>query len=584
MPSGPTPDRRALLAGTAGTLAAASGCVGGLRTLVGRERRRQLSLSIATLPANHDPGALGIANHLRETLTRAGVDASVEPMAPEALLRAVLVNQQFDLFVAQYPSRGRPDELRTLLHSAYGEEAGWQNPFGFSSVAVDDMLDRQRTEAGEDRGGTVRQLQDRTVELQPFTVVAFGDRIAAARTDRFAGWPPGGPTDLTDYLDVERTEEADELRPVITDVRPTRNLNPIAVEYRDGDPVTPLLYEPLVRRLHGKPTPWLARSIRWTEGPLSAAVTLRETTWHDETPLTGDDVAFTYEFLADTSLGEFDSPVPTPWRRGAASLVESATVREGGVELTFDTPNRAIARRALEVPILPAHVWREFTGRADVAGIDIVGGTTEALVRPNEPPVGSGPLAFESATDDQSVTLSAFEGHFLARGDTEGLPEPLASQPVFDRAAFTVAPSEEAVAELLDGGDADVTGDDLHPDTVPSVSRSDDVSLFVDRSPAFYLVGYNCRRQPLSNQRFRRVVARHLDREHLVSTAFRDYARPAEVPMPGRWTPPALRWSGTARLAFLGEDGELTVAAARDAFREAGYSYEDDRLVTRGDG
>jgi peptide/nickel transport system substrate-binding protein len=584
MASGPTPDRRALLAGTAGTLAAASGCVGGLRNLVGRERRRQLSLSIATLPANHDPDALGIANHLRENLTRAGVDATVEPMAPEALLRAVLVNHEFDIFVAQYPSRGRPDELRTLLHSAYGEEAGWQNPFGFSSVAVDDVLDRQRTEAGEDRVRAVRRLQERAVELQPFTVVAFGDRIAAARTDRFAGWPPGGPTDLTDYLDAERTDGAAELRAVITDVRPTRNLNPIAVEYRDGDPVTPLLYEPLVRRPDGEPTPWLARSIRWTDDPPSAAVTLRETSWHDDTPVTGEDVAFTYEFLADTSLGSFDSPVPTPWRRGAASLVDSASVREGTVELTFDTPNRSVARRALEVPILPAHVWREFTGRADVAGIDIVGGTTEALVRPNETPVGSGPLAVESATDEQSITLSAFEGHFLARGDTVGLPESLASRPVFDRAAFTVAPSEAAVAELLGGGTADVTGEDLHADTVPDVSRSDDVSLFVDRSPAFYFVGYNCRRQPLSNQRFRRVVARHLDREHLVSTAFRDYARPAEVPMSGRWTPPELAWSGTARLAFLGEDGDVNVAAAREAFRAAGYTYEDDRLVTRGGG
>ena len=54
--------------------------------------------------------------------------------------------------------------------------------------------------------------------------------------------------------------------------------------------------------------------------------------------------------------------------------------------------------------------------------------------------------------------------------------------------------------------------------------------------------------------------------------------------MSGRWTPPELAWSGTARLAFLGEHGELDVAAAREAFRAAGYTYEDDRLVTRGGG
>ena len=584
MPPGPASSRRALLAGTAGSLAAGSGCVGELRNLAGRRRRRQLSLTIATLPATHDAVALGIGNHLRENLTRAGVDAGVEPMAPAPLLRAVLVNHEFDLVVVRYPSRGRPDELHTLLHSTYGEEAGWQNPFGFSSVAVDELLDRQRAEAGDARVSTVRRLCERAVELQPFTVVAFGDRIAAAREDRFAGWPAGGPTGVPDYLDVAPTGDATELRPAITDGRPTRNLNPLAAEFRDGNPVTPLLYEPLVRRLAGSPTPWLARSINWTDDPLSATVTLRDSAWHDENPVTPEDVAFTYEFLADTSLGELDPPVPSPWRRGAVSLVEAATVRDGSVRVTFTTPEPAVARRALSVPVLPAHVWREHTDRADVAGIDIAGGTTEALVRPNETPVGSGPLAFESATDDRSVTLSAFEGHFLARGDTAGLPDRVADPPPFDRATFAVAPSEAAAAELLADGEADVTADGIHADTVPQVTRADDVSVLVDRVTPFYIVGYNCRRRPLSNQRFRRVIARLLDRNHLVSAAFRHYARAAEVPLSGRWAPPDLEWTGTARLAYLGEDDTLDVEAARDAFRDAGYQYRDDRLVSRGAG
>lgn len=584
MPSGPTPRRRALLAGTAGALAAASGCVGEIRNLLGRERRSQLSLSIATLPANHDPYVVRVANHLRENLELAGIDVSVEPMAPQALLREVLVNHRFDVFVGRYPCRGRPDELRTLLHSRYGEEAGWQNPFGFSSVAVDEVLDRQRTEAGDTRVATVRELQDRVVELQPFAVVAFGDRIAAARTDRFAAWPSGGPAAVPDYVTADRTGDSATLRPGITDVRPTRNLNPIAVEYRNRNPVTPLLYEPLLRRLDGEPTPWLARSIAWDDGPLAATVTLRDTDWHDGEPVTARDVAFTYEFLQDTSLGDRDTPVPTPWRRGAVSLVETATAREDAVRLTFATPNPAIARRALEVPVLPAHVWRQYTGAADVAGIDVAQGTTKALVRPNEAPVGNGPFAFVDATDDRSVTLSTFDGHFIARGDTAGLPEAVADPPAFDRAAFTVAPSEDAAAELLADGSADVTGDTLHAGTVPRVSRAGPVSVTVARSASFYLVGYNCRRQPLSNQRFRRVVARHIDREYLVSAAFHDYARAAQVPLSGRWTPPDLAWTGEARLAFLGSGGDLDVEAARAAFRDAGYQYEDDRLVTRGAG
>lgn len=583
MPSGSGPRRRAVLAGLTGVIAASSGCVGELRNLMGRERHRQLSLSIATLPANHDPAAIRTANHLRSNLQRAGIEVSVSAMAPDALLREVLVNHQFDIYVGRYPSEGRPDELRTLLHSSYGEEAGWQNPFGFSSVDVDERLDRQRIQGGEARTETVGALQERIVELQPFTVVAVADRIAAARSDRFTGWDEAGPTSLVDYLELARTGDASTLRPAITDVRPTRNLNPIAVEHRDRNPVTHLLYEPLLRRLDGDPTPWLARSITWADDPLSATVTLRDTAWHDGTPIAPSDVAFTYEFLQDTSLGELDTPVPTSWRRGAASLVDTATVRDEAVHLEFGTPNPAVARRALELPVLPAHVWREFTGAADVAGIDIVGGTTEALVRENREPVGSGPLQVVDTNPEQSLSLERFDGHFLARGDTEGLPDRVADTPVFDRAAFELAPSEDAAVELLADGEADVAADELHADTVPAVSRAGDLSLLVSRTPPFYLVGYNCRRSPLSNQRFRRVVARLLDREHLVTAAFRDYARATQVPLSGRWVPDALAWDGTAQLPFLGADGEVDVEAARDAFREAGYQYDDDRLVTRGE-
>ena len=580
MPTGPALRRRALLAGAAGSLAAASGCIGKIQNLAGRDRNRQLSLSIATAPAGRDVYAVRIANHLREGLERAGIDVSVPLMQPDVLLRETLVNQKYDLVVWRYPGRGNPDELRTLLHSSYGEEAGWQNPFGFSNVALDEALDRQRQLGGRERVETVHEVQNRVVQYQPFTVVAFADHIAAARTDRFAGWTGGGVTDATDYLRADRTGEEGTFRPVVRDLRPTRNRNPIAVEFRDRANVLDLLYEPLVRRVDGEAVPWLARSIDFDGS--TARLRLRETDWHDGTPVTADDVAFTYEFLQDTSLGELDTPVPTPWRRGAVSLVDRASASDGELGIEFTTDRPAVARRALEVPILPEHIWTEYTGAADFAGIDIAGGTTEALVRANEEPVGSGPLQFVSATEDRSLVLEAFESHFLIRGDDEGIPDPYADPLAFDRAEFDVAPSKEAAVEILRQGEGDVTADGLQADVAAQVSRSEEVSLLVSRGDPFYFVGYNCRRPPLSNQRFRRVVARHLDRSFLTSVAFEGYADAAEAPLKGRWTPDDLAWNGTASLPFLGEAGTLDVEAARNAFREAGYQYDDGRLVTRG--
>ncbi|QLD88337.1 ABC transporter substrate-binding protein [Natronomonas salina] len=593
MSPGPSLRRRALLAGAAGTLTATSGCVGELRNLLGRESTSQLELSIATTPASYDPYAVRVANRLSDHLEQAGIATFVDLLSPDVLLRNVLINQDFDIYISRYPSEGSPDELRTLLHSSYGEESGWQNPFGYSNLRVDELLAEQRSQAGETRRETIYEIQREVVREQPFTTLAFPDRIASYRTDRFERWPAGGPERLTDYLRLERVGDADTLEMLLGDGRITKNRNPIAPEHRTRGHVTDLLYEPLVRTVSdgSDPVPWLARAIEWDEGggSLTAAVELRETPWHDGEALTAEDVAFTYDFLNDTSLGEFDSPVPTPWRRGRVSLVEAAeATADDVVRLDFGAASKEVAGRAFEVPILPKHVWQDLTSSADLAGIDIGGQTTEAVVFTNEEPVGSGPLQFESAAADQEIVLTTFEDHFLnsAGGDgLEEIPESYAQGLPFQEVRFQVMPSPDAAVQVLESDDADATADSLGASVVPRIGRDETISLSISRSSQFYHVGYDCRNAPLSDPRFRRVVARLLDREWLVSESFAGYATPTETPLKDPWTPEELRWDDpehAPELAFFGEDGELDAEAAREAFREAGYTYQDDRIVRRG--
>jgi len=256
--------------------------------------------------------------------------------------------------------------------------------------------------------------------------------------------------------------------------RITRNRNPIAAEHRDNGDLIGLLYEPLVRSIGGSetPVPWLARTVEFDEDdPSTATIQLRRTPWHDGEPLTARDVSFTYEFLKDTSLGEFDTPVPTPWRRGRLSLVEDVTVHsDGRFRIEFTTRNRELAYRALTVPILPEHVWRERSESADLAGVDLIGQTTDALVDSNEEAIGSGPVEFEEATADESISLARFEDHFLHTDDTEGIPPRIAGTAAFDRIGFTVAPSHNAAVQLLVNDEADGVADGLQASVVPGSS------------------------------------------------------------------------------------------------------------------
>ena len=578
--------RRTFLTGAAGALTATAGCLGNVRNLVGREETEQLSLSIATLPASEDPYAVRIANRVGNNLRAAGIETMIDPMRPDVLFRDTLINHDFDLYVARYPCQGDPDELRSMLYSSYAEESGWQNPFGFSDLTFDDLLDEQRTVEETDRIETVQEIQRRITREQPFTVVCYPDYIGAIRDDRFTGWLDGGPDTPPEYLRLDRAGSETTLQLLLGNERITRNRNPIAVEYRNQGNLTGLLYDPLIWPVRDASDPihWLAETVTWEEGDdaLSAMVELRETPWHDGEPVTARDIAFTYEFLSDTSLGEFDTAVPTPWRRGRISLIDSVEPRaDRRLRIEFTTGNRSVARRALVVPILPEHIWRDRTDQADLAGIELGGPTTEAIVNSNEAAIGCGPLRFVDANTDDSLSLETFPEHFLYTGHDDGIPERLSDGEPFDRIEFTVTPSDDATVQILVDDGADATTDGLKADVVPRILREDDISLTTRDTASFYHIGYNCRRAPMTDPNFRRAVARHIDRKTTVSASLDGYGLPSEVPLRGRWVPSDLRWDGEANLAFFGENGEFDDEAARDAFQEAGYYYEDEKLVRR---
>ena len=94
-------------------------------------------------------------------------------------------------------------------------------------------------------------------------------------------------------------------------------------------------------------------------------------------------------------------------------------------------------------------------------------------------------------------------------------------------------------------------------------------------------MGFNVRSAPLSNTRFRRAVARLLDKGHLVREILENYGTPATSPLlPYGAMSPVLAWEGEdAELPFPGRDGELDVSRAREPFVEAGYRYREDAGV-----
>jgi len=204
-------------------------------------------------------------------------------------------------------------------------------------------------------------------------------------------------------------------------------------------------------------------------------------------------------------------------------------------------------------------------------------GTTTAVVTNNIRPVGSGPYQFVNRTEGSQLVLERFDDHFTRRSSVD-LPEP-----TVEECSITIPPSSEMAIQAVVTDAADATSAAIDTKLIDSVDNTGDQQVVTSAPWTFYFLGFNTRKPPFGNPRFRRVIARLLDKEWLVENVFYGYARPVATPVTEQWVPDSLAWDGRdPETPFLGSDGEVNVRAARAAFEDAGFRYDDqDRLRVR---
>ncbi len=545
-----------------------------MRNVVNRDGDSPLSISITSYSADGDREGIQLARHLADGLEAAGVDVSIDMRSGTEFLRSVLITHDFDCYVGPFPHGTHPSYLYEALYSRYAEEPGWQNPFGFSNLTFDELLEEQRTATDDEYEDAVERTLGAFAAEQPFVPVCRPEEHRLVRSDRFDGWEAHHLETRLGYLGLDPLEDDDLLRAVVVDSRPSANLNPLAAEYRDRGTFVDLLYDSLATEIDGELRPWLAESWEWDDGDLE--VTLREDVrFHDDERLTAEDVEFTYRFIADTTLGEGDSPTPAPIYRGRADAIDVEAIErldERTIRLPIET-NAVVGERALTVPILPEHVWEDRNEPARVPGFETGQGTTEAFVVDNVPPIGSGPFAFTGRSERERVSFERFDDHFTLREDVD-LPEP-----TVERLRGRIDPRSTSAIEIIENGDADVTVRPLEAYAIDAIRGVEGTSVVESPSRAFYHVGFDVRSAPFSNPHFRRAVARLIDKRWVAETVFEGYAEPIAAPVGPEWTPPDLEWDGEdPELPFLGTGGEGTVdtEAARAAFEEAGYRYDEE--------
>lgn len=606
-------DRRSVLAaGAAGLSLSMSGCIDSVRSVVTGTTDDQLSLSIATVPQDDNREIVQIARHIESNLQAVGIDADIEMRSRTDFLEMVLIEQDYDMYVGLHPADFDPDFLFEALHSTYASEAGWQNPFGYATGEnfFDELLEDQRRANDEERQEILTELLEMFVSEKPFEPICRPHEFRIGRGDRFDGWHDGHFATQRGYLGLEPTDSNDdnELEVLITDSRPTQNINPLMAENRERETIIELLYDSLGTVIveddedgeDGVDTddhvveyrvePWLAEW-EWEtdeDGTNIAHVTLREdVTFHNlesddvGEPLTAEDVEFTYQLLENTTLGQGNTS-PAPRYQGHVSAVDVNGIEiENDYELRipFHT-SQTVGERALTVPILPKHIWLEDELDERIESSDDFsapqgewGLVTSGAIEP----VGSGPYQFADQSDQSSLTLERFDNHFSVGSDEEDLLEP-----IVEEITFTADTGSASSIDRIESGGADFTGTMLEAYAIDDVPDDDNIEAMPASSWTFYHLGFNTGSAPCHNPQFRRAVAQLIDKAYLTEEVFYDYADPIAVPVTDEWVPEEYEWNGEDPVTpFAGTDGDVNVEGALSAFESIGYRYDAEEEILR---
>ncbi|GID93936.1 ABC transporter substrate-binding protein [Amorphoplanes digitatis] len=297
------------------------------------------------------------------------------------------------------------------------------------------------------------------------------------------------------------------------------SLNPFVGISASAQQIFGLAYDRLTdyRNTDNRPTPGLAESWRTSADGRTWTFTIRGgVRWSDGTPLTAADLAFTYT----TIMRE-----PTSVNASMVAAFTSVTAPDA-TTLVIETSAYTPTMLNLDIPIVPAHIWRTRDPMAEPP-------TADAMV-------GSGPFRLVEARPGEQYRLERRPDHW------RGTPGPAT---VVLR-QFT---NSDAAAQALRTGEIDVVGN-LTPAQFDALTDDPAIATNEARGTRFTHLGFNPGaaradgtaigdgHPALHDPRVRTAVEQAIDRRTLVDRVLLGHGDPglAYFPptyQPWAWTP-----------------------------------------------
>ncbi|MFI5608530.1 ABC transporter substrate-binding protein [Amycolatopsis sp. NPDC051903] len=303
-----------------------------------------------------------------------------------------------------------------------------------------------------------------------------------------------------------------------------------------------VIYEPLVMLNRVKPQepgkPWLATKWDWSDNYKKLVLTIRDgVKFSDGTPMTGDDVAYTFQLLRDNKALNIDS---VPYKDISASGNQ--------VTLGFDTSQFVNQVKILQTIVVPKHIWSQ-----------IKDPSTDTVKNP----VGTGPYTLKSFTP-QTITVTQRTGYWQEAPKVKEIRYTSYTDNNAQVAALTSGAAEWSFTFIPNYKTVYVNKDPQH------------YKLWFPAQLAVHGLWFNTEKAPWNNPKLRQAISKVVNRDDIFNQGEAGYFYPKDDQVTGIPTP-----AGDSFIApqYKGQTVKVDVPGAKSLLTGAGFKFTGNQLV-----
>lgn len=286
------------------------------------------------------------------------------------------------------------------------------------------------------------------------------------------------------------------------------------------EPLLELVYDKLAAPSPylGNATPWLAQSITPDgDDGRSWRIALRDgIRWHDGRAFSAEDVAFTLRYYRDGPANRWTHHVSDTPKLGEIEATGTLSLR-----IRCEQPCPLFDKvTAADLPILPAHIWRDVKQPHRYQG----------------PVIGTGPYRLAGFASGRYLRLAANDDYF-------------AGKPLVDNIIVSFVRNPATAFSGLRAGEFDLVTAAVPPELVDALRDEPDVALLHGEMPLTAVeMRLNFERAPFSDAAFRRAIALAIAPEEILRRVMLNQGQPGSLGYPhpnSPWTAPGLPQAGS---------------------------------------